>query len=240
MKLSVIIPVYNEKTTIKEILQIVNDVDITKEIIVVDDGSNDGTRETLANLSMDGIKKCFHKKNRGKGAAIRTGLAKVTGDIVIIQDADLEYNPREYHQLIEPIVQGKAEVVYGSRFLDHSVQKNLPLHLHYVSSFGIRHYAFFLGVKFLNLLTRLLYGAKTTDEATCYKVFRADVIRNIKLKCERFEFCPEITAKVCKRGHKIHEVPISFVARTFQEGKKINWKDGIEAIYTLIKYRFTD
>lgn len=240
MKLSVIVPVYNEKATIKKILQVVNDVDIDKEMIVVDDGSNDGTRETLANLSMDGIKKCFHKENRGKGAAIRTGLEKVTGDIVIIQDADLEYNPQEYHQLIRPILEGKAQVVYGSRLLGPSVPKNVSLHFYYAFFFGVKHYAFFLGVKLLNLLTRLLYGVKITDEATCYKVFKTEVIRNIQLKCERFEFCPEVTAKLCKKGYRIHEVGISYMARAFREGKKISWKDGIEAIYTLVKYRFTD
>ena len=240
MKLSVIIPVYNEKTTIRDVLNTVEELDISKEIIVVDDGSNDGTRETLVNLSVDGIKKCYHSRNRGKGAAIRTGLAKVTGDIVIIQDADLEYNPEDYHQLIQPILDGEAEVVYGSRFLHRSDHKGISLHFYYLLSFGVRHYTFFLGVKMLNLLTRVLYGASLTDEATCYKVFKTDIIRDIELECERFEFCPEVTAKVCKKGYKIHEVPVSYVGRTFKEGKKISWKDGIEAIYTLIKYRFRD
>jgi glycosyltransferase involved in cell wall biosynthesis len=231
MKLSVIIPVYNEKATIKRVLQVVNDVNIDKEVIVVDDGSNDGTRELLVGLSMDGTKKCFHSKNRGKGAAIRTGLEKVTGDIVIIQDADLEYDPREYHRLIRPILEGKAQVVYGSRLLGLPPARMVRYHFYYPFAFGVR---------LLNLLTRLLYGTRITDEATCYKVFKTEVIRNIQLKCERFEFCPEITAKVCKKGYKIHEVPISYMGRTFREGKKISWKDGIEAIYTLIKYRFTD
>lgn len=231
MKLSVIIPVYNEKATIKKILQVVNDVDIDKEMIVVDDGSNDGTTELLDTLSMDGMKKCFHRENRGKGAAIRTGLEKVTGDIVIIQDGDLEYNPQEYHRLIRPILEGKAQVVYGSRLLGLPPWGKVRYHFYYPFAFG---------VKLLNLLTRILYGTRITDEATCYKVFKADVIRNIKLKCEGFEFCPEITAKVCKKGYKIYEVPISYMGRTFREGKKIGWKDGIEAIYTLIKYRFTD
>jgi glycosyltransferase involved in cell wall biosynthesis len=231
MKLSVIIPVYNEKTTIRKILQVVNDVDIDKEMIVVDDGSNDGTTELLGALSMDGMKKCFHRENRGKGAAIRTGLKKVTGDIVIIQDGDLEYNPQEYHRLILPILEGKAQVVYGSRLLGLPRWRKVRYHFYYPFAFG---------VKLLNLLTLLLYGARITDEATCYKVFKTDVIKNIKLRCERFEFCPEVTAKVCKKGYKIHEVPISYMGRTYREGKKIGWKDGIEAIYTLIKYRFTD
>jgi len=231
MKLSVIIPVYNENATIRKVLDTVNKVDIPKEIIIVDDGSDDGTRELIVGLSMDGTKKCFHSKNRGKGAAIRTGLEKVTGDIVIIQDADLEYDPREYHRLIRPILEGKAQVVYGSRLLGLPPGRKVGYHFYYTFSFG---------VKLLNLLTRLLYGTRITDEATCYKVFKTEVIRNIQLKCERFEFCPEVTAKLCKKGYKIHEVPISYMGRTFQEGKKINWKDGIEAIYTLIKYRFMD
>ena len=227
MKLSIIIPVYNEKATLNTVLKIIEGLNIEKEIIVVDDGSNDGTREFLHNLNSHSIKTAFHKHNRGKGAAIRTGLEFVTGDIVIIQDADLEYDPREYPQLIKPILEGKAQVVYGSRFQHHLTSKKI-------------YYHFVLGVKLLNLLTYLLYGVKITDEATCYKAFKSEVIKNITLRCERFEFCPEITAKVCKKGYTIHEVPISYRGRSFKEGKKINWKDGIEAIYTLIKYRFTD
>jgi dolichol-phosphate mannosyltransferase len=231
MKVSVIIPVYNENATIRKVLDTVDKVDIPKEIIIVDDGSDDGTREIIVGLSMDGTKKCFHSKNRGKGAAIRTGLKKVTGDIVIIQDADLEYDPREYHRLIRPILEGKAQVVYGSRLLGLPPWRKVRYHFYYPFAFG---------VKLLNLLTRLLYGTRITDEATCYKVFKTKVIRNIQLKCKRFEFCPEITAKVCKKGYKIHEIPISYMGRTFREGKKIDWKDGIQAIYTLIKYRFMD
>ncbi len=227
MKLSVIIPVFNENTTIKKIIELVSEVALNMEIIVVDDGSNDGTREILRNLTMDGFKAVFHERNRGKGAAIRTGLKYVTGDIVIIQDADLEYDPQEYPKLIQPIVEGKADVVYGSRFLQPLTSQKI-------------YYHFVLGVKLLNLLTYLLYGVKTTDEATCYKVFSTEVIKNIELKCEGFEFCPEITAKICKKGYKIYEVPTPYIARNYQEGKKINWKDGVKAIYTLIKYRFID
>jgi glycosyltransferase involved in cell wall biosynthesis len=227
MKLSVIIPVYNEKRTIHQLIDSVVAVDIEKEIILIDDGSSDGTREILQQLKLDQAKTVFHERNRGKGAAIRSGLPHVTGDIVIIQDGDLEYDPQDYHKLIQPILDGKAEVVYGTRFAT-------PLQSVHCCQ------TFLMGIKFLNLLTYLLYGAKITDEATCYKVFKADIIKNIELKCEKFEFCPEITAKVCKRGHKIYEVPISYMGRGFEEGKKINWRDGVQAIYTLIKYRFVD
>jgi len=173
MRLSVIIPVYNEKATIEKLVHAVHSVEMAKEIIVVDDGSNDGTRELLGALSIDGMKRCFHRENRGKGAAIRTGLQEVTGDIVIIQDGDLEYNPQEYHRLVEPIVEGKAAVVYGSRLLGLPPRKKVRYHF---------YYPFALGVKLLNLMTRLLYGQRVTDEATCYKVFRTDVIQNINLK----------------------------------------------------------
>jgi len=227
MKLSVIIPVYNENTTIKKIINMVNEVGVKKEVIVVDDGSDDGTKEILRNIKMDSLKTVFHERNRGKGAAIRTGLKYVTGDIVIIQDADLEYDPQEYPKLIQPIVEGKANIVYGSRFLQPLTSNNI-------------YYHFVLGVKLLNLLTYLLYGVKITDEATCYKVFKTEVIKNIELECEGFEFCPEITAKVCKKGYKIYEVPTSYTGRHYQDGKKINWRDGVKAICTLIKYRFID
>ncbi len=227
MKLSIIIPVYNEHATIRQVIEMINAVPIEKEIIVVDDGSNDGTREILRSLNTHTITTAFHESNSGKGTAIRTGLTHVTGDIVIIQDADLEYDPREYPQLIQPIVEGKAAVVYGSRFLHHLASKKIYHH-------------FVLGVKLLNLLTYVLYGTRITDEATCYKAFKSEVIKNINLRCKRFEFCPEITAKVCKKGYTIYEIPISYRGRSFKEGKKITWKDGIEAIYTLIKYRFID
>ena len=208
MKLSVIIPVYNENTTIKKIINMVNEVDVKKEVIVVDDGSDDGTKEILRTIKMNSLKTVFHERNRGKGAAIRTGLKYVTGDIVIIQDADLEYDPQEYPKLIQPIVEGKAHVVYGSRFLRPLTSNSV-------------YYHFVLGVKLLNLLTYLLYRVKTTDEATCYKVFKTEVIKNIALNCEGFEFCPEITAKVCKKGYKIYEVPTSYKGRHFQDGKKL-------------------
>ena len=167
----------------------------------------------------------FREKNKGKGTAIRTGLANVTGDIVIIQDADLEYDPNDYPKLVEPILTGKANVVYGSRILGKSRKS---------------YWSFYMGGRFLSFLANLLYNAKITDEPTCYKVFRADMIKNINLKCRRFEFCPEVTAKVRKKGYKIYEVPIHYEPRSLKEGKKINWKDGLEAIWTLIKYKFVE
>jgi dolichol-phosphate mannosyltransferase len=225
--LSVIIPVYNEIRTIDEILRRVRAVDIAKEVIIVDDGSTDGTREFLRSVeSEEGFKVIFHARNKGKGAAIRTAIPHVTEDIVIIQDADLEYDPRDYPRIIAPIVEGRAGVVYGSR---HPRFRNyFPL-----TRFGA---AGFL----LTVMANILYGAGITDEPTCYKAFRADVLKGLPLKCERFEFCPEVTARLRKRGHRIHEVPISFRARSVKEGKKIGWKDGIEAVLVLIKYRFTD
>ncbi len=233
-KLSVIIPAYNERYTIAEILRRVKDAPIDadlhveKEIIVVDDGSTDGTREILAHIAEEDpdILVLFHDRNQGKGAAIRTALRHATGDYVIIQDADLEYDPRDYSVLLRPLVEGKADVVYGSRFLG---PHRAFLFLHY------------LGNKFLNLVTNILYDTILTDMETCYKMFRADVIKNIPLKARGFEFEPEVTAKVLKRGYRVFEVPISYSGRDFSEGKKIHpWKDGLRALWTLIKYRFVD
>ena len=165
------------------------------------------------------------KKNQGKGSAIKEGLKYVIGDIVIIQDADLEYEPEDYHLLIKPIIDGRAKIVYGSR----------------IKGGGRKSYwSFYLGGRLLSFLANLLYNAKITDEATCYKVFGADVLKKINLKCERFEFCPEVTAKVRKKGYEIYEVPIHYYPRSIEEGKKINWRDGLEAIWTLIKYKFVD
>ncbi len=231
--LSVIIPVFNEKNTIEEILKKINAVDFSslgfqKEIILVDDGSSDGTREILSGMARqdNGLKVFFHKENKGKGAAIRTGLEAVSGDYVIIQDADLEYDPADYKKLLECALQNNAKVVYGSRRKGSGKQ---------FSSFS-----FYLGGSALTLATNLLYGTNITDEATCYKLFKTEVIKNIPLKCERFEFCPEITAKVAKKGIKIYEVPINYFPRHQNEGKKIKWKDGVEALWILIKYRFID
>jgi dolichol-phosphate mannosyltransferase len=225
--LSVIIPVYNEARTIEEILKRVEAVDIPKEVIIVDDGSTDGTCDYLKSIKRTGeLKVFYHARNKGKGAAIRTAISHVTGDIIIIQDADLEYDPQDYHEVIAPIVEGRANVVYGSRYINP--ENDLPF----------THFK--VGVLVLTALANWLYSARITDEATCYKAFRADVLRSLPLKCKRFEFCPEVTAKVRKRGYRIEEVPISYRYRTTREGKKINWKDGLEAAIALIKYRFID
>lgn len=234
MKLSIIMPVYNEEKTIREIIkQVMNsNPKIKKELIIVDDGSKDSTREILKKEYLNkkkknsDIKVIFHEKNQGKGMAIRTGLNHVTGDIVVIQDADLEYDPNEYTKLIQPIIDKKAKVVFGSRFPKGSKHPSILKN------------RFFLANKILTIASNLLYNAKITDEPTCYKLFTTDVIKNLNLKCERFEFCPEVTAKVRKKGYKIYELPISYFPRTIDEGKKIRWKDGFEALWTLIKYRF--
>ena len=227
MKLSVIIPVYNERQTIGEILRRVKNVDIAKEVIIVDDGSTDGTRDYLRSRESEkDFKVLYHAKNTGKGAAIRKAISHVSGDIVIIQDADLEYDPQDYHEVIAPIVEGRASVVYGSRYIKPG--NNLPFT------------RYKMGVLVLTAMANFLYGAGITDEATCYKAFKADVLKSLPLKCKRFEFCPEVTAKVRKRGYRIKEVPISFYYRTVKEGKKIGWKDGLEAVLALIKYRFVD
>jgi len=226
MKLSVIMPVYNEEATIQEILKQVRAVGAVDEIIIVDDGSTDQTRELLKpEENQPGTIVIYQARNQGKGAAVRTGIDRAAGDIILIQDADLEYDPRDYPMLIRPIVEGRVKVVYGSRFL------------------GPRKAMMFwhmLGNRLLTLLTNVLYNAILSDMETCYKVFRADVIKGIPLRSKRFEFEPEITAKVLKRGHRIFEVPISYYGREYDEGKKITWREGPKAMWTLIKYRFVD
>jgi len=223
MKLSVIIPVYNEVNTIAKIIERVKRVLIEKEIIVVDDGSTDGTRGKID--SVPGIKILKHETNRGKGAAIRTGLAFAFGELVIVQDADLEYDPNDYLELIKPIEEGVADVVYGSRNLENNKS-------------GMKAYKW--GGVFLSHLANLLYGLRITDEATGYKLFKTDVLKSLNLKCQRFEFCPEVTAKLAKKKYRVKEVPISYKPRSFSEGKKIRWIDGVLAIFYLIKFRFFD
>jgi glycosyltransferase involved in cell wall biosynthesis len=224
-------PVYNEANTILEIIKRVEAADlgdVRKELIIVDDGSKDGTREVLDDLRKNGSHKIyFHAQNMGKGAALRTALTYATGDIIIIQDADLEYDPAEYAELIKPILKGRADVVYGSRLSGAKVAR----------AFNFWH---FIGNKMLTLITNVLYNSILSDMETCYKVFRADVIINLQIKSNRFDFEPEITAKVLKRKHKLYEMPISYYGRDFSEGKKITWRDGFAAIWALIKYRFMD
>ena len=228
MRLAVVIPVYNEVGTIKEIVSRVQAVDLDKEIIIVDDGSTDGTRELLQEitLSHENVRVLYHDRNQGKGAALRTGFESATGDIVIIQDADLEYDPREYPVLLEPILDGRADIVYGSRFLGGP---------HRVLFFW--HY---LGNKFLTLLSNALTNLNLTDMETCYKVFRREVLSDIQLKSNRFGFEPEFTAKIAKKDFRIYETSISYSGRTYAEGKKIGWKDGVKAIFAIIWFRFFD
>jgi len=223
--LSVIIPVYNEKKSLLEIIRRVQSVPIEKEIILVDDCSTDGTRDLLHDLEKQEIKVWYHEKNQGKGAALRTGFQHATGEFVIVQDADLEYDPSEYLKLLQPILDGRADVVYGSRFSGH--RSNMTsLHT--------------LGNLFLTGVTNLFYRTSITDMETCYKLFRRETIQGIRIECNRFNFEPEVTAKLLKRGLRIVEVPISYSGRSFSEGKKITWRDGFSAVWTLIKYRFTE
>lgn len=226
MRLSVIIPVFNEKNTIRELISRVQAVDVglQKEIIVVDDFSQDGTRETLEELNQNDIKVYFHSANQGKGAALQTGFSKATGDIILIQDADLEYDPREYSRLLEPILDGRADAVYGSRFLGgpHRV-------------FFFWHY---LGNKMLTTLSNMFSNLNLTDMETCYKVFRKEILNKISLKSKRFGFEPEITIKLAKLKCRIYEVPISYSGRDYSEGKKIGWKDGLAAVFHILRYKF--
>lgn len=246
LTLSVVIAAYNERASIEEILWRVQAVNLATEIVVVDDGSKDGTREWLTEmhrrqqngeteaeimngeerLSLGQIRFLFQEHNQGKGAALRRGFAESCGDILLVQDADLEYDPRDYTKLLEPILDGRADVVYGSRFLGG------PQRVHF-----FWHY---LGNKFLTLLSDMLTNLKITDMETCYKVFRREVIGSIRLRSNRFGFEPEVTARIAKGRWRIYEVPISYAGRSYEEGKKITWRDGVTTLFAILRYRFFD
>ena len=246
MTLSVIIAAYNERNFIEEILRRVQAMNLAREIVVVDDGSTDGTRESLAEmhrlqqageaeaeilggrarLRLSDFRFLFQEQNQGKGAALRRGFAEATGDILLVQDADLEYDPREYGKLIEPILDGRADVVYGSRFLGG------PQRVHF-----FWHY---VGNKFLTLLSDIATNLKISDVETCYKVFRKEVIQGMRLRSNRFGFEPEVTAKVAKGKWRIYEVPISYAGRSYEDGKKITWRDGVVTLYAILRYHFFD
>jgi glycosyltransferase involved in cell wall biosynthesis len=224
--LTVIMPVYNERATVAEIIRRMRAVElpVVLQVIVVDDGSSDGSDKVLHALEDSTVRVLTHTQNRGKGAAIRTALGAATGDLVLIQDADLEYDPDDWPRLIDPIVKGKARVVYGSRFTGE--RKNmLPLH--------------WFANRSLSLLTNVLYSSTLSDMETCYKLFDAQVLEGMTIVSDRFDFEPEVTAKVLRRGHRIYEVPISYAGREVHEGKKITWRDGISALSALIRFRFT-
>ncbi len=246
MTLSVVMAAYNERAFIEEILRRIQAVGLEEEIVVVEDGSTDGTRELLqelqrqqaagekegeilggrAKLRLDKIRFLFQEKNMGKGAALRRGFAEATGDILLVQDADLEYDPKDYSKMLEPILDGRADIVYGSRFLGG------PQRVHF-----FWHY---VGNKFLTLLSDMLTNLKLTDIETCYKVFRREVMEKINLRSDRFGFEPEITAKIAKGKWRIYEVPISYAGRSYEEGKKITWKDGVVTLIAILRYHFTD
>jgi glycosyltransferase involved in cell wall biosynthesis len=224
--LSVVMPVYNERETIDEIIDRVLAVPMRVELVVVDDCSKDGTREHLAELQKQhGFTLLLQERNQGKGAALRRGFSAVNGDLVVIQDADLEYSPEEFPQLVELIVEGRADVVYGSRFLG---RHRVFLYTHY------------LGNRLLTFLTNVLYNTMLTDMETCYKVMRREVLQGLELKSNGFGIEPELTAKIFKRGYRVYEVPITYDGRGYDEGKKIGWKDGLVALWVLLKYRFSD
>jgi glycosyltransferase involved in cell wall biosynthesis len=245
-KVSIVIPVYNERGTIEEILRRVLDTDIRKEVIVVDDCSTDGARQILENMAarlanneksapaQDGgepielrdLRFFFQAPNQGKGAALRRGFAEAAGEIVLVQDADLEYDPRDYAKLLEPIIDGRADVVYGSRFLGG------PQRVHY-----FWHY---VANRILTLLSDIFTNLKLSDMETCYKIFRREVLQGIEIKSNRFGFEPEITAKIAKHNWRIYEVPITYAGRTYEEGKKITWKDGVQALWCIIRFRLSD
>ena len=228
-KLSVVVPVYNERNTLVEIIRRMRSVElpdsIDREIIIIDDGSDDGTRDVLKQLGDSTVRVVMHPHNRGKGAAVRTGFQVATGDYVLVQDADLEYDPEDWPRMLAPVLSGKARVVYGSRFTGE--RRNM-LFFHWV------------GNRFLSLVTNVLYNTTLSDMETCYKLVDRALLDAMKLDADRFDIEPEITAKLLKRGVRIYEVPISYTGREVDEGKKITWADGFSALWTLVKYRFRD
>jgi glycosyltransferase involved in cell wall biosynthesis len=228
-KLSIVVPVFNERNTLVEILRRMRAVElpdgVEREIIVVDDGSSDGTRDVLNQLGDSTVRVVMHEVNRGKGAALRTGFAHASGEYVLVQDADLEYDPEDWPRMLNPVLRGKARVVYGSRFTGE--RRNMLL-LHWI------------GNRFLSMTTNVLYNTTLSDMETCYKLIERDLVESMKLHSNRFDIEPEITAKILKRGIRIYEVPISYSGREFDEGKKITWRDGFSALWTLVKYRFRD
>ena len=229
MKLSIVMPVYNERQFVLEIIDRVMAVQLDgldRELIVVDDCSKDGTRDVLKSLQRPGVTVVYHEQNRGKGAALRSGFARCAGDVILIQDADLEYNPTDYPVLLKPILDRNADVVYGSRFLGGPHRVHLFWHM--------------VGNRFLTLLSNMMSNLNLTDMETCYKVFRREVLDGMTLRSDRFGFEPEFTLKVARGGWRVYEVPISYHGRDYTEGKKIGWKDGVSAVYTIVKFRFFD
>ena len=232
VRLTLVIPCYNEEKTLRKCIDRVlkiRDENLSLELVIVDDGSRDRSLAIARELALEHpeIVVVPHEVNQGKGAALRTGFQKASGEFVGVQDADLEYDPNDFVRMIEPIREGRTKVVYGTRYGD---PENIPR----------LYFANYVATRLLTRMANLLYGIHITDESTCYKAFHVDAIRSVKLRCKRFEFCPEVTAKIAKKGHKVVEVPISYRGRTKEEGKKIGWRDGVEAIWTLLKYRFVN